>query len=148
MAFRKRSLRILDLSPSNIPKYLNTDPRLQKVLIKIYVIFSVNSKFKLKKDIVVNLILKIYHQHPSQVVCYQLKVQAQEGYCSQLNIEDIPSTSQSIGVNTNPTNQALELANSKEKMKLLNEQVAELLQIKSAVEKLFTPRQLKRLQNP
>ncbi|CAG9834586.1 unnamed protein product [Diabrotica balteata] len=78
----------------------------------------------------------------------QLKVQAQEGYCSQLNIEDVPSTSKSIGVNTNPTNEALELANSKEKIKLLNEQVAELLQIKSAVGKLFTPKQLKRLQNP
>uniref|UniRef100_A0A6P7GPB6 Uncharacterized protein LOC114339186 n=1 Tax=Diabrotica virgifera virgifera TaxID=50390 RepID=A0A6P7GPB6_DIAVI len=30
MAFRKRSLRILDLSLSDVPKSLNTDPRLQK----------------------------------------------------------------------------------------------------------------------
>ncbi|CAG9827042.1 unnamed protein product [Diabrotica balteata] len=85
---------------------------------------------------------------PSTSSIGQLKVQAQEGYCSQLNIEDVPSTSKSIGLNTNHTNEALELANSREKIKLLNEQVAELLQIKSAIEKLFTPRQLKRLQNP
>ncbi|CAG9839362.1 unnamed protein product [Diabrotica balteata] len=78
----------------------------------------------------------------------QLKVQAQERYCSQLNIEDVPSTYKSIGLNTNPTNKALELANSKEKIKLLNEQLAELLQIKSALDQLFTPRQLKRLQTP
>ncbi|XP_072385585.1 uncharacterized protein [Diabrotica undecimpunctata] len=78
----------------------------------------------------------------------QVKVQAQEGNCSQLNIEDVPSTSKSIGVNTDPTNETLELVNSKKKIKLLKEQVAELLQIKSAVEKLFTPRQLKHLQNP